>query len=329
MSQPDPGAVRGALAALLDVPEAGLAGAARALLTPDCAWHVSDPWAPFTGPEAVVEGFVRPLRRALSGAHRRDEIFIAGPNRRAAGGDWAAAVTHYVGQHDAALGPAPPSGRLAFLRAGEFYRLEGARIAEARIILDLPDLMRQAGRLPLPPMLGTEMLFPGPATHDGILPADGGEGARSLDVMEAMMRDLHAYDPATFASDRQTEAGGYWHPRMMWYGPGGIGATYRWQGFVDHHRRAFLTAFPDRRGGNHYARIGQGAYAAAGGWPSMTMTHAGDYLGVPATGRRLTLRVMDFYRMQDGQIAENWVCLDYMDLFRQMGVDLGAPAAAA
>ncbi len=29
---------------------------------------------------------------------------------------------------------------------------------------------------------------------------------------------------------------------------------------------------------------------------------------------------MDFYRVAGGQIAENWVMLDYMDLFRQMGV---------
>jgi predicted ester cyclase len=65
----------------------------------------------------------------------------------------------------------------------------------------------------------------------------------------------------------------------------------------------------------------------------MTMTHGGDYLGVPATGKRLTLRVMDFYRCDwvadpRGRIAENWVLLDYVDLFGQMGVDLIARSAA-
>jgi predicted ester cyclase len=109
---------------------------------------------------------------------------------------------------------------------------------------------------------------------------------------------------------------------MLWYGPGGIGSTYRWEGFVKDHRAPFLSAFPDRRGGNHYCRIGDGNYAAVSGWPSMTKTHLGDYLGVPATGKRLTLRVMDFYRCEAGRIIENWVLLDYVDLFRQMGVDL-------
>ena len=54
----------------------------------------------------------------------------------------------------------------------------------------------------------------------------------------------------------------------------------------------------------------------------MTMTFQGDYLGVKATGQPLTLRVMDFYRIEDARIIENWVTLDYGDLFHQMGVDL-------
>ena len=115
---------------------------------------------------------------------------------------------------------------------------------------------------------------------------------------------------------------------MLWYGPAGIGSTLGWDGFVSDHRAAFLAAFPDRKGGNHYCRIGDGNYAAVSGWPSMTMTHRGDYLGVTATNRALTLRVMDFYRIEDRQIIENWVCLDYVDLFQQMGVDLIAASEA-
>jgi predicted ester cyclase len=61
----------------------------------------------------------------------------------------------------------------------------------------------------------------------------------------------------------------------------------------------------------------------------MTMTHRGDYLGTPATGRAMTCRVMDFWRVQDGTIRENWVLLDLIDLFAQMGVDLLAKAVPA
>jgi predicted ester cyclase len=293
----------------------------------DSIWDIAHPVNRLTGPDAVWTGFVAPLRAAFAHVHRRDELFIGGRNIRDTGGTWIASMTHYVGRFVAPFCGVIPSDRLVFLRAGEFYRIDGGKITEAKILFDLPDLMRQAGRFPLPRALGTEMLFPGPATHDGVLPT-GANGAATLDVVQGMLGDLHVFDPATGASKGQTGADGYWHDDMMWYGPGGIGSTHRWDGFVDHHRAAFLHAFPDRKGGNHYCRIGDGDFAAVSGWPSMTMTHLGDYLGVPATGRALTLRVMDFYRCAGGKIMENWVCLDYGDLFRQMGVDLVARSAA-
>ena len=47
----------------------------------------------------------------------------------------------------------------------------------------------------------------------------------------------------------------------------------------------------------------------------MRMTHRGPYIGVPATDRPMTLRVMDFWRVEGAQIMENWVLLDMLDLF--------------
>ncbi|WP_299626289.1 ester cyclase [Pelagibius sp.] len=315
----------GFLNRMIAAPESALSGLAEAHLTADSVWDLAFPINRLAGREAVLEGFLLPLRNALAGARRRDEIFIGGENR-CQPGSWVAAVTHYVGNFREPLLGIAPSDRLAFLRSGEFYRLEEGRIAEAKLILDFPDLMRQAGRFPLPRMLGTEMLFPGPASHDGVLPANRPQGAASLDLVEAMLGDLHHYDPETFQSKDQTGAEGYWHDDMLWYGPGGIGANYTWAGFAKDHRLAFLKAFPDRKGGNHFCHIGDGDYAAVSGWPSMTMTHRGDYLGVPATNKALTLRVMDFYRCAGGKIMENWVLLDYLDLFDQMGVDLIARA---
>jgi len=325
----------GGLTALMAADDADIGTIARDLIAEETVWEVSAPVERLEGRAAVIEGFVRPLRAALTACRRRDEIFIGGRNVRAAGGDWCASVTHYVGNFEAPLWGVRPSRHLAFLRAGEFYRLDGApgaeEIVEARLILDLPDLMRQAGRPPFSEPLGTEMLFPGPATHDGVLPR-GERGPASLDLVERMIADLHAYDPDTKHSRGQTGEDGAWDEHMLWYGPGGIGSNYLWDGFIADHRAPFLHAFPDRKGGDHYCRFGDGDYAAISGWPSMTMTHGGPYLGVPATGRRLTLRVMDFYRCDftrhpAGKLAENWVLLDYVDLFAQIGVDLIAQDA--
>ena len=316
---------------LLRCTDGDLVDCANQLIASDAVWDISDPVNRLSGRAAILDGFVHPVRSALTDVHRRDEIVIGGQNIRDEGGYWVVILTHYVATFSGPLFGLMPSGMLAFLRAGEFYRVDGDQITQARIIVDLPDLARQSGRNPFRPMLGTEMLFPGPATHDGVCPATG-DGGASLDLVQGMLGDLHVYDPETGASQGQTGSDGRWHDQMLWYGPGGIGSTYRWEGFVDDHRAAFLTAFPDRKGGNHYCRIGDGNYAAVSGWPSMTMTHRGDYLGVPATNLPLTLRVMDFYRCDfsgpRGKIAENWVCLDYVDLFRQMGVDLIARANA-
>jgi predicted ester cyclase len=309
------------LGGLLRCREPDLEGYAATRLAEDAVFHISAPVERLQGRRAILSGFIRPLRAALTHLNRRDGLFFGGRNTRANGGDWIASLTHYVGRFSAPLFGILPGDRLVFLRAGEFYRIEEGRIVEARIILDLLDLMRQTGRFPLPFSYGTEMTFPGPATHDGVIPPDRETGARSLAIVETMLGALHDYDPTTFGSQSQIGSDGLWDDDLMWYGPGGIGSTTGWDGFVDHHRASFLGAFPDRKGGNHYCRIGDGSYAAVSGWPSMTMTHLGPYLGVAPTGRAMTLRVMDFYRCTDRKIAENWVLLDYIDLLNQMGRD--------
>jgi predicted ester cyclase len=110
---------------------------------------------------------------------------------------------------------------------------------------------------------------------------------------------------------------------MMWYGPCGIGTTRGLQGFVDYHQLPFRIAFPNRRGGNHYVRIGDGPYSATGGWPSVHARHlGGDFLGVAPTGRDITMRVMDFYLHHEGLIRENWVPIDIIHVLLQMDVDV-------
>ncbi|MGC6517572.1 MAG: ester cyclase [Candidatus Puniceispirillaceae bacterium] len=308
---------------LVSVADAELEMVAEQILADNVVFDIAHPVNQLVGRKAVLDGFYRPLRAALAYTRRRDEIFISAANRRDFGGDWISAVTHYVGNFNASLFGVRPHHSCVFLRSGEFYQIENGKIILARLIPDFIDLMRQARRLPIKEILGTEILFPGPATHDGVMPQTG-DGEASLDVVEGMLGDLHVFDPDSFESKSQTGDDGYWHDDMLWYGPCGIGSNYRWDGFVKDHRESFLRAFPDRQGGNHYCRIGEGHYAAVSGWPSMTMTHQADYLGIKATGRAMTLRVMDFYRVADNKIMENWVLLDYGELFEQMGFDIFA-----
>jgi predicted ester cyclase len=53
-------------------------------------------------------------------------------------------------------------------------------------------------------------------------------------------------------------------------------------------------------------------------YKSFTGTHQGDFLGIPPTGKRATLRVMDFVRVRDGKIAEHWNVVDIAGLQTQL-----------
>jgi len=49
-------------------------------------------------------------------------------------------------------------------------------------------------------------------------------------------------------------------------------------------------------------------------YKTFTGTHTGDLFGIPATGRRGTIRVMDFVRYRDGLIVEHWNTVDLSGL---------------
>jgi hypothetical protein len=55
----------------------------------------------------------------------------------------------------------------------------------------------------------------------------------------------------------------------------------------------------------------------------MRLTLSGDgWMGLPPTGTEITLRSLDFWRLEDGLIRENWVLVDLLDAYRQLGVDV-------
>lgn len=49
-------------------------------------------------------------------------------------------------------------------------------------------------------------------------------------------------------------------------------------------------------------------------------THVGDFLGIPATGKSVTVAGIDIYRVQDGRMAEHWHVIDQLSMLQQLGV---------
>lgn len=47
-------------------------------------------------------------------------------------------------------------------------------------------------------------------------------------------------------------------------------------------------------------------------------THQGPFNGVPATGRKVSVSRISFYKVKDGKIAEAWSQLDMTGLMRQL-----------
>ena len=53
---------------------------------------------------------------------------------------------------------------------------------------------------------------------------------------------------------------------------------------------------------------------------SVKGTHAGDLMGVPATGKKIDIGVLDLFQIRDGKLIEHWALLDNLGLMRQIGV---------
>ena len=49
-------------------------------------------------------------------------------------------------------------------------------------------------------------------------------------------------------------------------------------------------------------------------------THSGAWLGLAATGTRIDIRMSVTYRLAGGKIAEDWVLVDFLGVFQQLGI---------
>ncbi len=288
------------------------------LYAPDCQFNVCAPINSLHGRDDVIAQFWQPLLHAFPDLERRTDVLMSGLWKD---GDWMVSMGSLIGHFTNDLFGIKPSGRPHFLRYGWYDRIECGRVVESYVILDIARLMIEAGQWPLRAPLG-ETWFPAPATQDGIRleASDPTVSEKSLKLVEAMIAGLMQYDGKSLTSMGMVR---FWSPQFQWYGPGPIGSARGHKDYERAHQGPFLKAFPDRIGGNHKCRIGDGAYVASTGWPSINATHSGDdWIGVPATGKRITQRIMDIWRREGDVLVENWVFIDMIDLLGQFGIDV-------
>ena len=154
---------------------------------PDAEWRGSHPMNEMRGIDAIAATVWRPLLAAFPDLERRDSILMGGSYE---GGDLVGAMGHYCGTFRRDWLGIPSTGRPIWIRYGEFHRLRDGRIDQSTVLIDVLDVIRQAGFWPVAPSLGTEVMWPGPITGDGILQREGDPAEGEANLLQ--MRDMQA-----------------------------------------------------------------------------------------------------------------------------------------
>ena len=291
----------------------------------DYRWRGMHPFYELTASDVVVEKFWRPLRNSIRHIQRREDIFFAGKNiYHDPDQVWTCSMGHFAGLFDQAWLGIPATRKMAFLPYAEFHRIEGGKIAESALFIDIIRLMQQAGLDPIPTQTGARIIQPGPKTHDGIQleATDPAEAQKTLELLEEMIADLSKLNETGNDRCSPNVLAKTWHDDMIWYGPGGIGTTYTIPRYQEQHQYPFREGLGDKTFHGHVTRIAEGNYAGWFGWPNLTNRNRGGYLGLPSSDRLAEMRVVDIYRRDGDKLAENWVFIDILYYMIQHGIDL-------
>jgi predicted ester cyclase len=308
---------------MCDASEVSVRAAMADLFAPDATLHMCHPFGNLKGPDVLWSTCINPLLTAMPDLERRDMIVLAGTTPE--GQDWIGCMGNYMGTFTAPFLDIPPTGHLAHMRYHEFFHVTDGKITQMQAIWDIPELMMQARAWPMAPQLGAYLCTPAPMTCDGLTVS--GDGQASMDHVIGMLTALCRYpsnpDPAVMELDH------FWHPRFNWYGPAGIGTGRGISGFRNWHQIPFLRGMPDRKldamGDLMSHWFAEGDYVCETGWPNMRLTLTDDgWMGIAPAGREVLLRSLDFWRMENGKIRENWVLVDLLDLYAQVGIDVFA-----
>jgi steroid delta-isomerase-like uncharacterized protein len=81
---------------------------------------------------------------------------------------------------------------------------------------------------------------------------------------------------------------------------------------------AFRTAFPDLRVTVDEVLLADGGRFASR--TTVTGTHTGDLMGMPATGRHISVEAVDIGRVENGRAKERWGGLNMYSMLTQLGV---------
>lgn len=134
--------------------------------------------------------------------------------------------------------------------------------------------------------------------------------SETLTVIDSMVDGLNDHDI--------DHMGRFFSESFRWMGNAGCGYKHGLKEFQEGWQKPFQAAFSDKVCVDE-ARITQGEWCAAFG--RQEATHSGEFMGIAATGKRIEIRYMDFWKVVDARIEDNWVMVDFPSVMQQLGVD--------
>lgn len=149
-------------------------------------------------------------------------------------------------------------------------------------------------------------------TEQAILTRDNdlSKTAETMQVIDGMVDGLNAHKINGIAE--------FFHGSFHWYGNAGCGTKNGLGEFQENWQRPFQAAFSDKVAVDE-ARLFQGEWGASFG--RQEAVHSGEFMGIAPTGKKVEIRYMDFWKVVDGKIVDNWVMVDFPHVMRQLGVD--------
>ena len=289
----------------------------------DYTWFGVYPFEKQNTAENVANVFWRPFLNSWTSVQRREDIFMAGKSE-VDDSIWVTSMGHFMGLLDHSWLGIPATGKVTFLRYAEFHNVKNGKIVRSGFFCDIIGVMHQCGINPLPLQTGSSLICPGPITHDGLQfdVKDVTESKKTIQLLGKMIADLDVLNKTGEDDCPPEYLAQSWSENMIWYGPAGIGASYTIPRYQQQHQYPFRKGLKDKIYNGHVCRYAEGNYACFFGWPNLTHTPIGGFLGLPGNTARVDMRVVDVYRREGNKLVENWVLMDLPWWLKQQGLDI-------
>ena len=134
---------------------------------------------------------------------------------------------------------------------------------------------------------------------------------KTQEVIESMVDGLNDH--------RIEDIGEFFSENFRWIGNFGCGTKSGLKEFQDNWQKPFQEAFSNKVCIDE-ARLFMGEWAAAFG--KQEAIHTGEFMGIKPTGKKVEIRYMDFWKVSEGKIQDNWVMVDFPFVMKQLGVDI-------